>query len=239
MHTIVAVIPTKNEVQDLPRAIKSLKPLVSEILVVDSGSSDDTPVLAQKLGAKVLHFPLTDFASTRNFADQHGAHDWILSLDADMELTPPLLEEIRALPDTPAVYRIGRLNFIWGKPIYHTDWSPVDDCHIRLYHRSLGHWQGLVHEQFVSPKTPITLNHYFIHHNYQSVTEFIDKLNFYSQLSAPNHHFSWFSFFWTPFRDSFKRYIYKLGFLDGYRGLFLSYLQAIYYLSVGIKQRSS
>lgn len=240
---LTVVIPALNEQQDLPRTLDSLK-FADEILVIDSGSTDQTVSLAKKAGAKVIHHAFENFADTRNFADSQAKNDFILSIEADVVVPKQLAQEIASLPDTPAVYRIGRINIIFNKPILHTDWGPKDDNHIRLYHRSLGSWGGQVHELFVTNSRPHKLRHYLLHYNYNHVSEFIDKINTYSDLEvkkrlARHQSFSYLNLFLEPTKDFIKRYFYKLGFLDGLHGFFLSLLQAIYYLTVNIKLKSA
>lgn len=238
---ITVVIPTLNEEKDLPRTLKSLG-FADEILVVDSGSTDKTIQIAKDFGAKVIQHPFQNFADTRNFADRSAKNDWILSIDADVVVPKELVNEMLALPDTPKAYKIGRINMIWGKPILHTDWGPKDDNHIRLYHKSLGSWTSQVHETFISKTPPRELKNYLIHYNYETISEFITKLNSYSDIAAKktpkSNKFWFFKIIYNAKYDFFKRYFYKLGFLDGYHGFFLSYLQGIYYLSVGIKQKT-
>src|SRR5688572_8485406 len=166
MNKITVVIPTLNEEKDLPRTLKSLK-FADEILVVDSGSTDQTLEIAKKHNCKIIHHPFSNFADTRNFADRHAKNDWILSIDADVVVPPKLSQEIFDLPDKQAVYKIGRVNIIWGKPILHADWGPMDDCHIRLYYKALGSWSSAVHELFASTQKPKTLKNYLIHYNYE------------------------------------------------------------------------
>lgn len=240
---LTVVIPALNEQQDLPRTLDSLK-FADEVLVIDSGSTDQTVSLAKKAGAKVIYHAFKNFADTRNFADSQAKNDFILSIEADVVVTKQLAQEITSLPETPAVYRIGRVNIIFGKPILHTDWGPKDDNHIRLYHRSLGSWGGQVHEQFVTNSSPHQLRHHLLHYNYNHVSEYIDKINTYSDLEvkkrlARHQSFSYLNLFLEPTKDFIKRYFYKLGFLDGLHGFFLSLLQAIYYLTVNIKLKSA
>ena len=234
--SLTVVIPTLNEESDLPRTLESLQNLADEILVVDCGSTDNTIVLAKKAGAKVIHHPFKNFTDTRNFADSQATSDWVLSIDADVVVPPKAVKEIKQVikNDSVSAYYVGRINIIWGKPILHADWGPKDDCHIRLYRRGSGKWKSDVHETFIADKPTAKLKSPLEHYNYASIEEYIQKINRYSQLAAPKtDHCS----FIAPFKDFFKRYFYKLGFLEGYHGLFLCYLQAIYYTTLRVKIR--
>lgn len=232
--SLTVVIPTLNEAEDLPRTLIALDGLADEILVVDSGSTDNTVDIAKKVGARVISHPFKNFADTRNFADSQAKSDWILSLDADVVVTPEASKEIKQAIKAPTVfaYYVGRTNVIWGKPILHADWGPKDDCHLRLYRRGSGQWRSDVHELFVTDKKTSHLKQPLLHYNYASVSEYIEKINRYSEIAAPKtDHCSLFA----PIKDFFKRYFYKLGFLEGYHGLFLCYLQAIYYTTLRVK----
>src|SRR6185503_2053921 len=94
---ISATIVTLNEERNIARAMASLKPCVDEIVVVDSGSSDRTREVAAKLGARVVREEWRGYAEQKNFAAACAANDWVLSIDADEELTPELAAEIQAL----------------------------------------------------------------------------------------------------------------------------------------------
>ena len=234
--SLTVVIPTLNEERDLPRTLNSLKKLNADILIIDSGSTDNTVKIAQKYRAKVIHHPFKSFSDTRNFADWQVKSGWILSLEADVVITKKLAQEINQaiLANNYSAYYVPRQNIIWGKKINHADWGPKDDLHIWLYKKNAGSWQGKVHEEYKLKKgTAGKLNNPLIHYNYQTVGEFISKINTYSEAAATQN--KTFPFYW-PLRDFFKRYIYKLGFLDGYHGLFLSYLQAVYYHTLKVKQ---
>ena len=229
------VIPTLNEEKDLPACLASLRGMATEMIVVDSGSTDRTAVIAKKFGAKVIQHSFTSYSETRNFGDSVSTGDWILSIEADVTISPELKSEIlEAIKNEKfESYYIGRVNLIWGKAVLHTDWSPQDDCHIWLYRKGAGSWQSLVHEEYVTQGTVGRLKHFLIHRNYETVSEFIEKINKYSDLALQQKNY--FPGWWF-LRDFLKRYLYKQGYLDGYRGLFLSYLQAVYYLTLTIKR---
>lgn len=240
--TLTVVIPTLNEEEDLPRTLKSVN-FADEILVIDSGSTDQTIPLAKKFNARIINYPLKSFSDSRNFADSQAKSDWILSIEADVVVPPELGREIKKTILTPQpetlktkAFYLGRINIIWNKPILHTDWGPNDDCHLRLYQKGSGQWQSKVHEQFVTKQPTSKLKNFLHHYNYQTVSEFINKTNTYSELAQKKPSFSlWLA----PLKDFFKRYFYKLGFLDGYHGLFLSYLQAVYHLNVLVKSKTN
>ncbi len=233
---ITIVIPTLNEENDLPKTLESVKGLADEVLVIDSGSTDKTVEIANNYGAKVVYHPFTSFSDTRNFGNQEARGEWVLSIEADVTVSSELSQEIiEAIESNKySSFKIPRLNIIWGKPIRHTDWGSKDDTHIWLYKKGSGVWQSLVHEEFLTDKPVGRLKNCLIHKNYENISEFIDKINRYSDLANKQKQFYpnwWF------LRDFFKRYFYKLGFLDGYHGLFLSYLQSVYYLTLMVKRK--
>jgi len=234
---LTVVIPTLNEEKDLYKTLSSVKDLADEILVIDSGSTDKTIEIAKNYGARVVSHPFKSFSDTRNFGNQEAKGDWILSLEADVVVPQELVQEIRqAIEESKfSAFYIPRLNLIWGKPIRHTDWSPQDDCHIWLYQKGSGTWQSLVHEEFITNKLVGKLKNYLVHKNYETISEFIDKIDRYSELAVKQHNL--FPDWWY-LRDFFKRYFYKLGFLDGYHGLFLSYLQSVYYITLSVKNKT-
>jgi glycosyltransferase involved in cell wall biosynthesis len=243
MTRLTVVFPTLNEEKDLGRTLKSLKNLKADVLIIDSGSTDNTVKIAKKHGAKVINHPFKSFSNIRNFGNSLVKSGWILALEADVVVTKKLAQEINRLLTqssiTNSAYFIPRINIIWGKKIMHTDWGPKDDLHIWLYKKGSGSWQGKVHEEYkIKQGTVGHLKNYLLHYNYETVSEFIGKINSYSTAAVTQK--SSFPFYW-PFRDFFKRYIYKKGFQDGYHGLFLSYLQAIYYhvLRVKVYQRKN
>jgi len=231
---ITVVIPTLNEECDLPLCLESITNFADEIIVIDSGSTDKTKIIADRYNTKFVFHEFTSFSAQRNFGDSIAENDWVLSLEADVAVPPELANEIESAinSDEFDAYKIERINNIWGKDIMHADWGPKDDCHIWLYKKGCGKWKSQVHEEYVTDGKIGKLKNRLLHHNYDTISEFLDKENKYSELAVSQRtHFPWF---W-PIRDFLKRFIYKLGFLDGYHGLFLSYLQSVYYLTLSIK----
>ncbi len=237
---ISAAIITLNEQDSIRKAIESLKGLVSEIIVVDSGSSDQTIPIAKKLKAKVFIRKFDNFANQKNFAVSKANGNWILSLDADEEISSVLAEEIKQAirSDKYCGYLIPRKNIILGKLIRYSRWSP--DLHVWLWKKNFGKWAGDVHEEVVVNGKVGLLKNSKIHNSHKSINEFMQTNNFYSSLEVQASfkkgvRFSFLKMWLDPFFEFCIRFIYKKGFLDGKEGFVLAYVMSIYKLSVWIK----
>lgn len=172
-----------------------------------------------------------NYADQKNYASNKCKHNWILSLDADEELSSQLISELKTLDyQLFAAYKIPRLNIIFGRPMCHTNWELSADTHIWLYDRTRGKWQGVVHEEVVTSDPVGRLRGHKIHHSYTTVKEFMDKMNSYTSLETKIAN---------PIFEFLRRYIWHLGFLDGWHGLFLSYLIAVYHTVTWVKKNTS
>ena len=176
-----------------------------------------------------------DFAHQKNYAISQTKYNWVLSLDADESLPPELITEISNLDFSKDAYSMPRLNYIFGKPIYHADWSPENDRHVWLFDKTKCHWEGTVHEHVAVTGSVGHLKNPKIHLNYQSVEQFIQKLNLYTSFEAKNKTYNPTLLFIYPFWKFIRHFIVFQGYLDGQHGFFLSYLQAIYGLTVYVK----
>lgn len=237
---ISATIITLNEEENIEKAVESVKGLADEIIVVDSGSTDKTIEVAKELGAQVYHRKFDNFANQKNYAVSKARGDWILSVDADEEISADLAKEIKeAVKNNQFVgYLISRRNYILGKEIKHSRWSP--DRHIWLWKRDKGRWVGEVHEEIVVLGKVGLLKSSKIHNSHKTVSEFIKANNQYSNLESHEMFrrgvtFSFWKMTKLALSEFFIRFIYKKGFLDGWRGFVLVYLMAIYQLMVWIK----
>ena len=242
-----ATIITLNEDKDLPRALKSVKNLADEVIVVDSGSSDGTVEVAERLGAKVYDRRFDNFANQKNFAVSKAQGEWILSLDADEEISRELAREIKsAISHMPfairefVAYSMPRKNIILGKFIKYTRWQSELDRHVWLWIKGKGIWVGDVHEEVEVEGEVGKLKNPKIHYQHSTVTAFLEMMNRYSELDASQRvkkgvGFSYSRFLFDPLYNFLVRYFYRLGFLDGWRGYVLSCLMAIYHLELWIK----
>lgn len=231
------VIITFNEGENIRLCLHSVKDIADEIVIVDSGSTDNTIEIARKYGAKIYRREFDNYANQKNFALSKATGDWIFSIDADEEVTPDLASEIQSVTSNQSsiishsAYLIPRRNIIFGKEIKHTRWSP--DKHIWLWKNGSGRWNGRIHEEVEVKGSVGELKNAKIHHSHKSVGKFISMLNKYTELEAEEliatkQKYSILKLFGAPIISFMGRYFYKKGFLDGWRGFVLSYLRAFY-----------
>jgi len=244
MKMLTVTIITLNEEKDLPRCLGSIKEIADEIIVVDCDSTDGTVDIARRFGAKVYFRKFDNYTNQKNFAASKAKGDWILSIDADETVSPELANEIQSrVTDHGSLitaYSIPRKNIIFGKFIKYTRWQPELDRHIWLWRKGKGKWVGDVHEEVVVEGEVGRLEGAKIHHQYETVSEFLDMMNRYSGLDAEQsvkngEKFSYLQLFFQPIYNFLVRYFYRLGFLDGWRGFVLSYLMTVYHFELWIK----
>lgn len=240
LNKISASIITLNEEKNLKDCLESLKDLVDEIVLVDSGSKDRTLEIAKDYKCKIFTRRFDNFANQRNFALSKISSSWVLSVDADERITKSLAEEIKEVvnKDKYTGFLIPRRNYILGAEIKHSWWSP--DKHIWLWKKGFGTWVNEVHEEVKIQGEVGELKNPKIHFQDSSISEFIETNNNYSTLAAhqlfkSGRKFSIFNLLTDPILEFFIRFIYKLGFLDGWRGLILAILMAYYKFLVWIK----
>ena len=185
MARVTATIITRNEAANIEAALASVA-WADEVIVVDSESTDGTADLARRRGARVEVRPWPGYSAQKNYAASIASHDWILSLDADERVTPPLADEIRALlaADPPRRgYRVPRVSHYLGRWIRGTDWYP--DYQLRLYDRRAGEWNGRrVHESVALKGSPGVLSRELEHHPYRDISHHLATIDRYTTLAA-------------------------------------------------------
>jgi glycosyltransferase involved in cell wall biosynthesis len=238
---LTVTIITLNEAANIAAAIESVS-FADEVLVVDSHSTDDTAALARHAGARVIVRDWPGYIAQKNFAASEAAHDWILSLDADERVTPPLADEIRGLlGSTPACagYRVPRLSRYLGRWIRSTDWYP--DYQLRLYDRRQAEWGGrYVHESVKARGQVGDLHGDLLHHTYRDVSHHLQTIDRYTTLAARQmfedgrragvRHFCL-----NPLAAFVRNYVLRGGFRDGRVGLIVSLLNSYYVLLKFVK----
>ena len=222
-----AVIITKNEAQHISQCLESVQ-WVDEIIVLDSGSEDDTIKLCQKFTNKIYSTDWPGFGIQKQRAIEKANGEWILSLDADEVVSTELKEEIqRTIQSTHFNgFEIPRLSSYCGKQIHHGGWWP--DYTLRLFRKGYGKFsEAIVHEKIDIKGKTGRLKSPLLHETYVDLEEVISKINSYSSLSAQMMHEKGaksslgraiFGATWTFFRT----FILRAAFLDGREGLMLS-----------------
>lgn len=237
MKKISAVIITYNEAECIERCIQSIKPVVDEIIVVDSLSTDDTVLIATQLGAKIIEQKFLGYGPQKNLGHDNAQYNWILCIDADESLSSALQDEIvnwkNAEAGSTTAYRIPRLNQYLGKFMKHGGWYP--DAKVRLYQKNVGYWTNdAVHEEW-KPKNPQQksglLTNCMYHYTFRTVKQHLDKIEKYTELSAleavrKGKKMSLLKAVLVPHWVFVHRYIFRLGILDGYEGYLLSKMAA-------------
>lgn len=229
-----AVVITRNEEDRIERCLRSLS-FCDEVLVVDSFSTDRTAVLAKSLGAKVLLKNFEDFASQKNFAAASASNLWVLSVDADEEVTEALRADIvKVLGEEEqaarhAAYSVCRQNFIFGRRMR----SGESDRPVRLFRKDKARFEGVVHETLKLEGTRGDLSGELLHRSTESVKEYFNKLNLYTGLEAEllvqkGAPIAPGTFFWKPFFRFVQKYFFQYGILNGRPGFVFAGLSAYY-----------
>jgi glycosyltransferase involved in cell wall biosynthesis len=221
-------IITLNEADHIGAAIDSAS-WADEVIVVDSGSTDETVSIARARGARVTSRIWTGYVDQKNFAAGLAKNDWILSLDADERVTPELANEIRALlaADPPrAGYRIPRVTHHFGRWIRTTDFYP--DFQTRVYDRRRARWRGkYVHESVDVDGGAGQLRGELQHYSYRNLSDHLARIDQYTTLAAQQMRESGrranaIDLFVHPPAAFLRNYILRRGILDGTAGLALS-----------------
>jgi glycosyltransferase involved in cell wall biosynthesis len=240
------VIITKNEEANIARTLASVVDLADEIVIVDSGSTDRTLEISRSFGPKAKTFveEWKGFARQKNSAIEKASGDWILSLDADEEVSAELAREISAsialdVPPQSGVtlsttgYSIPRKNFFLGRWIRRGGFYP--DRKLRLVRPKYARFEDrAVHEDIKIAGTPGELHSPLLHHAYPTLSGYIEHMNRYSSLGAQmavesgKGGFSFLDIVVRPWATFVYNYFLRLGFLDGREGLLLHLYHAAY-----------
>lgn len=226
--TLSVIIITKNEEHDIRECLKSVR-WADEIIVLDSGSVDNTVMIAREYTDKVYTSPdWQGFGVQKNRVLAYASCDWVLSLDADERISDPLRQEITDAihSNNMLTYKIPRLSSYCGKFIRHSGWWP--DYVTRLFRRGEASFSNdLVHERLVFEGDAVKLRSPLLHITYKDLDEVISKINQYSSLGAKNSHQqgkhgSLATAIAHGFWAFIRTYIFRAGFLDGPEGLMLA-----------------
>lgn len=242
---ISVVMTVLNEEKRIKDCLESVK-WADEIVIVDDGSIDNTLPIAKKYTDKIIPHKSEGYVEpSRNFAISNASGDWILILDADEVVPSSLsskLQEIANESSKAECVRIARKNIIFNKWIQHTGWWP--DYNIRFFKKGSVTWPNKIHAQAQVHGMVMDLGpneeHAITHYNYDTITQFLHKLDKYTTVTAreklgANQNFSWTDILVNPVEEFLSRYFLRKGYKDGLHGLVLSLLMAFYEFIVALK----
>jgi len=227
--SLAAVIIARDEEANILRCVKSAGFCDKVIVVVDARSTDRTVEVAQRAGAEVHVVEWRGYTEQKNLAVNLTSADWVLSLDADEEVSPALREEILSTvrnPGSHAAFSMPRKTMHFGRWIRYGGWYPNRNA--RLFRKGTGEWVGSeVHERWQSAGSVGDLRSDLIHYSFSSLADQVARNNRYSSLSAvqlqkAGKHFSTFRLFVKSASKFIETYFLKRGFLDGYPGFIIS-----------------
>ena len=238
--SLSVVIITKDEEANLARTLASIA-WADERIVVDSGSTDGTLEVARQHGAKIFQERWKGYAGQKNSAIAKASSEWVLSLDADEEISPELAANIKRATTRPESditgYFMARRNLFLGRWIRHGGFYP--DRKLRLFRRGYGKFmERAVHETMQVEGATAILSGDLIHNAYPTLTGYIETMNRYSTLGAEvaaakgvtSSSFVAFlmNVYYRPALSLSWNYIFRRGFLDGREGFLLHLYHNVY-----------
>lgn len=221
---ISAVIITLNAASQLEPCLQSVQ-FCADIVVVDSGSSDGTQVLAQRYGARVIHCDWRGFGPQKQFAVEQAHHDWVLCIDADERVSSELQASIGQALRAPRhqAYRFPRCNRFMGRYLRHGEGYP--DWSLRLFDRRQARWSDdAVHERVLATGEVGELKGDLFHDSAETIESYLNKQNRYTTIAAEADFLNGKRarsghLLLSPLIRFIKFYFVRLGFLDGLPGL--------------------
>lgn len=243
MQSLSVVLIAQDEERNIEAVLRAVKDIATEIILVDSGSTDATVSIATACGAMVIHQDWLGYAAQKNFALSKASCAWVLSLDADEVITPALCAEIKGVLSGDDLknwdaFKIARLMFVGDKPVPHGGFYP--DAQLRLFKNGIGKFNDrLVHESIVldgERRALRTLKHHLLHYSYRDLDHFRSSLDKYARLAAEESRRSGFSkrktsllnLWLHPLWTFCWRFIGRGGFLDGSLGLQMNLIYSDY-----------
>lgn len=251
-NKLSVTIVTYNSEKTIEGCLKSVN-WADEVIVVDSGSSDNTVDIARKYTDKIFLQEWMGHKEQKNFAIDKTSYDWIFSIDSDEVCPEKLKNKIIEILKNPKYdgYRFPRKNYFANKWMRFGGWYP--DYQLRLFKKSCGRFEGgNAHEKVKINGKVKTVNIPLIHYTYDSLVEYLEKQNKYTTLIAQQVSipplinqlmklgilFYIFFLIYLLIRfilKIFEIFIYKLGFLDGYWGIIVGFIRCFFSVIKDVK----
>lgn len=233
---ITAIIPCKNEQHNLGACIASARLVADEILVADSGSTDGSVAIARQLADRVVEREYIDSGDFKNWAIPQARHRWVLIIDADERVSVALAEEIQqrlATDDKYDAYSIPRLNYLFGYPIHHGDWSK--DRVTRLFRRDQCRYKlHTDHAEIDVPRAKLSqLKQRMVHYTAWDPHTYLEKMAHYAKQQASVWHAAGrrpaiIHITLNPPMRFLRGYVLRGGFRDGMIGFLVATMTAYY-----------
>jgi glycosyltransferase involved in cell wall biosynthesis len=229
MPNLSIILITKNEAANIRTCLESVA-WANEIIVVDSGSTDQTVAIAREFTPHVYEHDWPGFGAQKNRALGYATHEWVFSIDADERVTPELRAAVEAVlreeGDACAAYRISRQSSYCGRFMRHSGWYP--DPIVRLFRRDAAHFSDdLVHERLQVEGQIGQLDGELLHYAFDNLEEVLHKVNHYSSAGATmmqqrGRNASLSGAVLRGLWSFFRTYALRGGFLDGREGFMLA-----------------
>jgi glycosyltransferase involved in cell wall biosynthesis len=252
-----AIITAKNEEDVIKRCLDSVSFADETIVIIDNGSTDNTFQLATNHGAKVFKNTWPGFGGQKNFGLNKAQGDWLLFIDADEEVSPELKEKIITVINNPKkdFYWLHIVTIFLKHPLTH-----LYGHNPRLFKKEAGLWTNTkVHEQVILKNEQVlklgdehsqVIEPPLLHHSHLTIKSYLKTMHTYTTLDAQqmnqtNHHRSgkpvkpsFFLPYYLSFKQFFKLFYYRRGFLDGYAGFVWCFLSSYYEYEMTMKYLS-
>ena len=233
---ISVVIITKNEAHIIANTLQSLQPVITDIVIVDSGSTDETIAICKQFNAVVIETDWAGYGINKNKGIAAAKNDWILSLDADEAIDEELKQSLLQLDlnNDEDVFNIRFKNFFCNKWIRFGEWG--FDTHVRLFNRRKVQWNNVaVHENLIFPAAVkiVKLKGNILHYTVKNRQEYDAKTDHYARMNASKYAAAgksagFFKQYFSPLFAFIQHYIFRLGFLDGAAGFIIAKTTARY-----------
>ena len=228
MNRITAVIITLNEERNIRRCLESLTPIVDEVVVVDSFSTDATKEICDHYQVRFVAHAWEGYAGSKNYANDLATHELILSIDGDEAVSETLAQSIKALKDRGIadneVFAMNRLNNYCGRWIKGCGFYP--DTKVRIWRKGFAHWEGRIHEWLVYEKKPeiTVLDGDLLHYSWATPEAFRQQQFHFAELGAQSYFergkkTGLLPWLFSPSFTFIRTYLIKGGFLFGRTGL--------------------
>ncbi|MCW5515959.1 CDP-glycerol glycerophosphotransferase family protein [Muriicola sp. Z0-33] len=233
---ISAVLIIFNEILHIEKVLENVS-FADEIIIVDSFSTDGTlEKIREYPHVKLITRTFVNYTDQKSFAMEQATNDWILFLDADERLTDPLKNEILMTVNSDSkkavAYYFYRTFMFRNSKLRFSGWQ--SDKNYRLFRKSKVHFakDRIVHETLVLQGESDTLKHKLIHYSYKDYEDYKGKMIKYGQMKAQeeikkNYTPNIYHFIFRPLYKFVNHFFFRLGFLDGKKGLIISYLNAL------------